>query len=87
MVKYYTEDYMSKPFDWLREDLTSEQREKIKALTLKHIEEIQTMDNKRVYLSWTPRNMHKWKVEKDYVVNGFTVPAGFVCDMTSIPRS
>ena len=34
---------MSKPFDWLRDSLSAEQRETIKGITVKHMKELQDL--------------------------------------------
>ncbi|HVI42771.1 MAG TPA: DUF1353 domain-containing protein [Anaerovoracaceae bacterium] len=45
----------------------------------------------RTELQIHPLPNHQWKLEKEFVVNTdaaglITVPEGFVCDLTSIPR-
>jgi hypothetical protein len=48
------------------------------------------MQNKRIYLSWTPENFDIWTVEQDYTVTlgeiDYVVPKGYTSDLTSIPR-
>lgn len=42
--------------------------------------------NKRIFFSWTPEEQYKWRLESPKSIKGYVIPAGFECDLTSIPR-